>query len=546
MAGVRAGIVAWNEKAQVPQEAYGYDSWDARLARYWLYESYLNNTAYSSINTQAALHKAALRLYSQIRPIYNPVARQNRLLTSYVYGGSIDFERMTAGAIPIVSDDDVLLEAIRQLFIWSRWGENKSLYVKWGGVLGDVGIKIVDDRERQKARMEVIHPAKIRDATFDAVGNVQSYVIEYERCEESDPALYRPGIFGGGYDLKPQNWYTYTEIGTKEKFQTFKNGKPFAFYKDADGDPLTEWDNEYGFVPLVIAQHQPTGLKWGENAFYNATRKIDEINDAASLLNDSLRNVIIPLLYAPGVTQKDQIKTAVDEKDRTRILYGPKDSKLEPVTIPIDVPGALQNLGKMLDELERDLPELALQKIREHSGNLTAPGITAAYSDAISAITEARGRYDQAQVRAIQMAISVGGYNGYEGMSPFNLNSYEQGDLTFYIKDRPVIGDTLSLDQKLTKLVSINAVAPPIQKIMLEEMDYDDKTVQQVVAYSVMKEQTSQAQQMQISGGQQPPQLPAGSNAQPQNPTSNNETTPIPPPDSTRLLSIWERVGLNA
>ena len=479
-AGIQAAIKRYNEEDLVPVPEYGWDTYEARLSRYWIYASYRNNTVYSNFNTIARQLKAANRLYKNIRGIYNPVFRQNQLLVSYIYGGSIDMENLLGGAIPIVTSNKRLIEPIKQTFTWSRWGETKSLYTRYGALFGDVALKIIDDREKQKVRLEVLHPGKIRDVEFDAVGNVQSVIIEYEREEEVDVDSIRPARLRV-FNPMAFKVYTYTEKITKDKFQTFKDGEPFAFYTDMNGQPVSEWDNEYGFVPIVLCQHQPSGMKWGENAFHASIHKVNEINDQASLLNDQVRKIIIPLLYGANIRGKEEIQAASDDKEKFTIIYGPENSSLTPVVGQIDIVGASQNIDKMLQELERDLPELALQRMRESGGDQTAPGVSAAYSDAIGRVQEARGNYDSALVRALQMAVSIGGYNRYVGFNGFNLQSYDAGDLDFYIKDRPVINDELSLLQRLTTLGTVNSMSAPLQRIALQEMGYDEATIDSVV-----------------------------------------------------------------
>lgn len=481
-AGLIAASAAYNAQNTVPVQEYGWDTYAARLGRYWIYDSYRNNTAYSSFNSIALTLKAANNLYKHIRGVYNPVFRQNQLLVSYIYGGSIDMENLTSGAIPIVTGNAALIEAIKQVFTWSRWGENKSIYTRYGALLGDSVLKIIDDREKQKVRMEVLHPGKVRDVELDAVGNVLSILIEYERDPDTDVSSITPGRFSPLNNWQNNKSYTYSEKITKDTFETFKDGEPFAYYADASGKPVAAWANEYGFVPVVMCQHQPSGLKWGENAFHASIRKIDEVNDLASLLDDQIRKAVIPLLYAAGTRGESDLDADTSQKDKYTILYGPKDSTLQPVIADIDIVGAGGRIDAVLQELERDLPELALQRMRESAGtNMTAPGVKAAYSDAIGRINEARGQYDSALVRALQMAISIGGYNQYENFGGFNLNSYDAGALDFYIKDRPVINDELSLNERIISLGSVGSMTPALQRLALEEMGYDEEAIESVV-----------------------------------------------------------------
>jgi hypothetical protein len=457
--GFFAGWSAYNQAALAPTDADHWDAYSARQFRYRHYEHYYHNTIYSALAAQAASHRQREKLYKHIRAIYNPVARQNDLLVSAVYGGSLDLEHLTGGAIPLLFDHPALPEALRRVFVWSRFGEQKSLYVRFGALYGDVALKVVDDVERRKVRLEVLHPGALKQVTLDAVGNVKRAVIEYPDADA---------------DGTP---FVYTEIIDGDSFQTFRDGSPHAFAHDAAGQPVARWDNPYGFVPLVIAGHKATGRIWNANAFGHALRKIDEVNDLASLIHDQVRKSVSTLWYFAGVRAPTEMTAAVEDKDALPALYGPADSQPHAMIADAPIGEALAALRELLAELERDMPELALQRIREQGGSFSAPGVRAAYSDAIGRITEVRGSYDHALVRALQMAVSIGGFRGWRGFARFGLSSYAAGDLDMLIRDRPVIGDSLSVSERLAALARVAEQPPAIQRLMLRELDYGDAEI---------------------------------------------------------------------
>lgn len=480
MNAISAGVRAYNEKALVPDSSFGWDDYAARLFRYFHYQTYSDNTVYSSLIPYAPTHRVNSKLYQHTRAIYNPVARQNQLIVSNVYQGGVDLETMTDGALPIKTDNDAVIDALRQLMKWSKLGQNLSLYVRWAALYGDCAIKVVDDRAGEKVRLELLHPGKIREAEFDEVGNVKSAIIEYERVDDPNVDSMRPARFGSSEDMRRMP-YTYTEKITRDKFQTFKDGELFPFYADVGGNPVAEWDNEYGFVPLVIAHYANAGMKWGLNSFNSSLRKIDEINDAASLINDQVRKSVDLIWYVGGARSSGQLTLPDAERDEVPIIYGPDGSQPYPMVGNLPIADALSNLQNMLKELERDMPELALQSIREN-GNLTAPGVRTGYSDAIGNIQNARKNLDPALASAMQMAISIGGFNRYDGFQSFTLESYERGDIDFDIRERPVIGDSLSKQERITALQSVGNASPAIQRLMLKELDYADKEIDDVIA----------------------------------------------------------------
>lgn len=442
-AGSRTAWATFQQENLIPDAALGWNDRSARILRYWFFNAHYHNAAYANLRNavaNVAQYKQDKGLYKHIRGVYNPASRQADLYVAKVYGGSLDLEKLTDGAVPIAKASDELRDAIRQAWLWSNWGTRKSLYVRWGSVLGDVALKIVDDRRRRKVRMEVVHPGKIADVVLDDAGNVKFVAIEYERTDEATNKVY-----------------VYREEIDKEHFATYKDDEPCAFYEDAQGKMVSKWRNEYGFVPLVLAKHKDVGLTWGLNSFGgNALSKIDEINDAASLLNDQVRKAIVPLWYIAGARGPSELDASTDKRDEIPALYGPEGSVPHPLIANVDIGAALENVSSMLRELERDMPELALHRLRE-SGNLTAPGVRAGYSDAIDRIVEVRGNYDDALRRAQQMAVAIGGYNNYANMERFGLGSYEAGNLDHYIADRPVIEDALSLQEKVEVLIQTGA-----------------------------------------------------------------------------------------
>jgi hypothetical protein len=440
-----AAKASWNDNALVPAMDMAWDDYTGRLFRYAHFSNYYTNTVYSSLLAYAAQHKRDRKLYKHIRGVYNPVARLVEIYVDKVYGGPLDLQELSQGAIPIETDNDALRDAIKQLWLWSNWGTQKSLYVRSGATRGDIAIKLVDDRRRQKVRMELVHPGKIKIAVRDEVGNVKAITLEYDVTE----------TFPDG----TEETYTYKETIDKEWFRTFKNGEPFAYYEDMTGNPVYEWPNEYGFVPVVLCKHKDLGMEWGAPPFFTAVRKIDELNDAASLLNDYTRIAIRPVFWAAGVRKKDELEIATEYRDQFPMVYAPGGSQPHAMVFPLDIGAALQNTGEMLQEIERDMPELALHRLRQQGGDLTAPGVRAAFDDALGRIVEARGNYDDALVRAHQMGIAIGGYNRYDGFSGFGLESYDKGDLEHVVAERPVIEDNLSLQERLQFLSQSGA--PP-------------------------------------------------------------------------------------
>lgn len=475
MSASRAFLATFSDKALVASDRFEWDSAKYRLLRYALAEAYYANTVYSEIETFARRLKTDHKLYKHIRSIYSPVQRLTEFYVARVYGGGLDFELLEGGAVPILMASDPLKRAIRQTWLWSNWRAAKSVYVRTGALKGDVFLWVADEPNKQKVRIEVLDPAKVKEWEEDAVGNVVYACIEYSVEER---------LANG----QMQQYVKRMDVD-KERFATFKDGKPFGYASDGDGNPLPEWANEYGFVPLVLTKHRDMGLQSGGCAFTGMTPKIDEINDAASILNDAIRKAVNVVYYGAGISQSSQVTTGGDGtknqgeglRDETPILYGPRDSSLQALTPQLDITAAGANIDRLLMELERELPELSLHRLRE-SGNVTAPGVRAAYGDAIDRAKEAQGNYDDGYIRAQKMAVSIGGMRGYDGFQGFSLDSYDKGDLEFFVKERPVVGDSLGKNERLQGFVSAGSAPLAIQRLILEELDVDKARIDEIVA----------------------------------------------------------------
>lgn len=456
MSAISAGISAWNDENDDSGDQFPWDSYPARLSRYENNQHYYSNTAYSSLQKYAEVYKKNHKLYKFIRGIYNPAYRLVNFYVSNVYGGPINLESFDSGAIPIKTDNPELIDAIRQIVIWSNWQTKKSLYVRQGSKLGDVFIKCVDNETRKQVHAEIIHPNRIKEMDVDGVGYVKRVVIEYERMEGGKPTPpgKMPRVDG--------KTYTYTEIITPDSFQFFKAGKPWDYKDDIEGGENSEYENEYGFVPLIHVPHKDEGRDFGANVWYGSTRKIDELNDTASLTNDQIRNAVNPLYGITKTGGGNKIDAHPESRDELRILKLPEGADIKPFYIPLDFAAALENIREQMYELERDMPELALHHIRQ-AGNMTAPGIRAGYSDAIGNVQESRANYDAGTVRMFQMCISIAALRGYRNFEPFSLDSYKEGELDFYIADRDVIEDELTLLERATLLKDAGA---PIRVIM--------------------------------------------------------------------------------
>lgn len=490
MSAVQIGYQAYNQQALIPSEKYAWGDRTSRLFRYSFNEGYYNNTAYGSTWSGGQISRK--NMYKFIRTINNPAARLVELYVGEIYGGSIDMQELQGGAIPIETDNDDIRPALITLYQDSNWQAQKNLYVRFGAMLGDVAVKLVDDRQTSRVYMEVLHPAKIFHIKRDSRGRIEEARIEYDKRAISPKT--------GNADTV----YTYAEEITPDEFRTYRDGKLHAYYEDANGQAVDTWRNEYGFVPLEVVQHHDMGLGWGACVFHHAITKIDEINDAWSLVNDSVRKNVNALMYMSSMPQ-DFDFSSLERRDQMPIIFGAPNVP-PPVSIApnVDIASASANILNMLAELERDTPELSLHMLRS-GGNLTAPGVRAGWSDAINKIVSARSTYDNGLVNLNKMGLAMGAINGYPGYeSVRGIGDLDDDRLEHHIAERPVIEDQITEMERLGLLQNLPQNTE-LARVILETLGIAEQRIDAIIAeqanlpqsspFGVMPGQPQQAQQ---------------------------------------------------
>jgi hypothetical protein len=413
-----------------------YGDFESRRLRYAIYWAMYENTVYrDGVHKWSKAYKTRHGLYRYIRGIYNPTYRLGEFWKTHVWGGSID------EAIPIVTDIDGLQAAIDQVYRWSNWQIYKDVVSLHGSVLGDVGIMVVDDAARGKVYLDVIHPGTVKQLETDDFGNVKAYVLQEQRLDPqrgSDEATYTEEAFRDGDNVV---------------YRTFLNGKPFDWSGDGRG---VEYTRPYGFIPLVMVQHNNVGQDWGWSELHPGRQKFSELDDLASNFHDYVRkSVNAPMLLAgidqprgPVNTTRTQAteSTAADNhtpgREELPFLYGPVGATVAPVLANLDIASTLQAIQQLLLNIEEDYPELKVsRRAQEVAQEKSGKAIREARKEAESKVKQRRQNYDDALIRANQMAVAIGGFNGYsEVFTGFSLDSYAAGQLDHTIGDRPVFG----------------------------------------------------------------------------------------------------------
>jgi hypothetical protein len=299
----------------------------------------------------------------------------------------------------------------------------------WAAILGDVGLQVVDDTVKGRVYLQVIHPATIKAVELDSRGNVKGYTIEEQR---DNP------ITGSGT-------VTYTEIAKRDGedvvYTTKLNGQPYAW-----NGAEAEWSNRYGFVPMVMLQHNNVGLDFGWSEIHPGRWKFQEADDLASKLSDQVRKMVdAPWLFSGMSKPAAQPRTGGNTptitepspgREELPVLYAPAGTVASPLVAPLSIGETSQYIQSLLQELERDYPELQMDIWT--AGATSGRALRVARQRVTTKVQERRALSDDVLVRAQKMAVAIGGFRGYKGFTGFSLESYEAGALDHAIDDRPV------------------------------------------------------------------------------------------------------------
>jgi len=448
---------------------------DGRILRYDINWASYENTSYRDIHRWAKAYKTQYGLYKYIRNIYNPTNRMGEFYRMMVWGGNLDPEAGKKGAIPILvgkkADEAKLRETISHLWTLSNWSINKGIVPLWGSILGDYIIRILDDPEREYVCMDRVHPAALRSLNTDRRGFVKSYEIQEYRELDGKIVVYKE---------------TAEREGDSVVYRTYRDGEPFAWNGSA-----SSWTEDYGFIPMVVGQHNNVGADWGWSEMHGDRSKIQELDDLASKLHDHIRRMADPAWLAnfPKPGKELKMKTGDATNDRPQpgreelpILYiSDANAKMQPLVVPeLKIAEVTGELDHMLRELERDYPELQMD-IWSVGGDTSGRALITARQRAEKKVTERRAEYDSALVRAQQMAIAIGGQAGYAGFEGYNLDSYKAGELDHSIAERTVfdLAPTEIADERLKFWQAIQAASQSVPvETALEDAGWSPDKIQ--------------------------------------------------------------------
>lgn len=446
-----------------------YNTWErfeARSLRYDVNWAFWQNDAYRRIHTWSKKYKTDYGMYRHSRHIYNPARRIAEFFVCHIYNGAIDTDAGDGSdqpsAIPITIDDSasdragkVVRSGLQQLWRDSCWQAEKAIWVRNGATMGDAPLAIVDvpatETQRGFIKLKPLHPRTIKWYQTDEAGHVIAYIREEMRYDPRQLDAARNTLWGVDPldKIRPVVFTEECELipGGGVQYRTYLNWSPYDWNaKSPKG--VTEWVMPYPAVPLVMTQHIPIGSNYGMGEYHADQPKIREVDDIASKLDDHIRKLVdIPWLFA-GVKKADlDLGKSADqptwqnpEADRQQMkaIYATDASaKGQALVADVKVEEVTKAITGMLDEIERDHPEIRFDRLSA-TGPLSGTALRTARQPAETKVQERRATYDHDLARIQELALCIGGIQGYPGYVSASMNDYANGRFAHSIAQRPV------------------------------------------------------------------------------------------------------------
>lgn len=417
---------------------------------------------------------------ANIRAIINPTGRVADWYAANIYPGLFTDDGLPSpdGApcsVPFAGDtpEEIRLP-IMQGLRWGGWEADIRNYPRTGALNGDVFVEIEwtypgEDEDGMPTTGKVYpilhHPAYVKNVVWDRAGNVRVYELAIPQVDPN-------GI--------P---YVWGKRVTRSAIITLKDGEAHGY----DGLPA-EMENPWGFVAATWVQHRNRGGQHGASAIHGLHRKLAEVNGLMAAADDFILKF---------VNQKVIVETTDPKQFVTMAQATPAG---QPVTVPGD-PGAgretggvlagppgtrvhhlIENLGlgeanahiqRVLEEIERDIPEITLSEKLSGMSDISEPGARALLMAVNARLGEAMANYDLGLSRIVQSLLTIGGELASSGgwgprsrltegqrlFLPWRLDSYAKGETRFSWAGRPLFPATVLT--KAMEAAAIDAIKTP-------------------------------------------------------------------------------------
>lgn len=427
----------------MPSKAHG--RWETEQERYDVLDLYRKNAdLYGRLKTELKI-----RGYEHYKNVRNPA---NRLIEFYASNLPYKLEEHLE-----TGDNDELKKLILKVNEWSSWKDRSEVAARTFAVYGDLFYKVESSEDKTQVRRNLLDPR---------------HVTEFDKDERGQFTYLRLDIPQEERRGDETRQYMHTEVWDKPSKRYFvveheeDSGTPLEdlpapqfsalLTSERPANPDVIWTG-YDFIPVVHRKLKDTGGERGEGAFQHALDPIDQANYLATKLFQMLfPDVTWKLTRQPGpggvslpaprieqeaegdqklsrLTAAEQESFGVIEEGNQRTLRLPAGTDLAPMVPPLDFASHLNALAAEMVELEKELPELAYYRLRDMQ-EVSGRAARILLQDTITRFEQAREKFEDAEIRANKMALTIAQVLGIEGFTALPQDAYESGALDHSFK----------------------------------------------------------------------------------------------------------------
>lgn len=414
------------------------------------------------------------QLYNALYDLYNNddavIADDTTRRLRTVVNRSVEFfaAKMLPGVkIGVMADNEQVKAAIEQIIKDSNLGNNKPAMLRGFSLYGDSFVRVRGDKN--KSYLEDVSPFFVTDFAEDSRGFLEYIRIDIPIIDNSDVESQRgtPALYTEYWDNDEKVYRSWVTLMTSttpiNQLGTPKEELKFS----ALG---------VDFIPIVHTKFRDNGDVRGLSCVYHALDKIYEANRIATRLHDLLFAFGEPV-WVGSANDKDAagrplppppIKT---ESTTTGALGGvveavkgvfgrlimlPGVATLSSLIPDIDYQGALAILNAQMEEIEKDLPELRWYSLNPSSQAMSGTALRTLLGAAIDRANEARNNFLSSLSRMMEMALTIGQFNGIFSAS---LGTFDSGAFSHQLLVDDSWGESVS--EKGTTMATLTGGGVP-------------------------------------------------------------------------------------
>lgn len=433
-----------------------------------------------------------------LRSLRNPAFRATEFHASHLWPGSLP------DALPIVTENERIIDPIQQLWQWSNFGAQKQIVARTLPMLGDWFCKVRSSGDmlplsERRVWFQMIEPRHVTEFVRDDRG-----FLTYVRIDVPQVSTDSAGVVN-------ERW-SHVEVWSKA-LGTYRQWRyvgesvsvPVEQLTGLQVDEPLEALNGVDFIPIVHVPFRDVGDTRGVGCFVPVLDKIDEVNRLATRLHQmgfrNMRNIWASLRDGQDSSNRPLPPASVGARFKEALGLAPgreQPAQSQVTETFIDLPGAtrieslvpdlkydalLATVQDQLAEIGNDLPEIRWYSLSEQGADLSSRAIRLLMAPAVARVEEGRGNAETGLARLDQMALSMGQAIGLW----LDAGRYERGDFEHSFEHRDVmplsdIDEAEAHRARAQAAQGYTSAGVPLMTVLTDVMDKTDEEARAILS----------------------------------------------------------------